>query len=226
MYASRICIGKALLVSTKTKATVDANETIVADAAKHHRRLIAIGKLESYDSAKQQLKLQCPFGMPFFKVTPDIWERTIKSYRKAIGAHEKGYSVVAILQTDKPVVGKKCTTANVLNVALMIVSDEWIPVESGYELFIERMLRAQKRSFIKPMRFDCKVNPVFPDFWLTDSVSGGHIPMEVYGLDDPKYLARKAAKAVIYNTKYTPAGWWHWNAYLDKKCAAIPPFPL
>ena len=134
----------------------------------------------------------------------------------------EGRRVIAIVQTDQPTSASK---AQALNVALMVVSDEWIPIESGYEGVIEALLREQGRRFVKPMRFDAGQEQVFPDFWLMDVGAGREVPMEVYGRQDPKYLARKQVKCAYYAQHYGPTGWWSWDASSDPRGLNIPAFP-
>ncbi|WP_418329266.1 DUF1173 family protein [Pseudomonas frederiksbergensis] len=138
-----------------------------------------------------------------------------------MSAWRQGRRVIAIVQTDQPTEPGK---AQALNVALMVVSDEWIPVESSYEAVIEARLREESRRFVKPLRFDSSEDQVFPDFWLMDASAGTEYPMEVYGRADPKYLARKEVKADYYRTHYGTR-WWAWDASTDPKGEAIPAFP-
>lgn len=161
-------------------------------------------------------------GVPRLLMDEELWQRTARSYAAALRGWREGRRVIAIVQTDQPTVPSK---AQALNVALMVVSDEWIPVESGYEAVIEALLRDQGRRFIKPMRFDAEQEQVFPDFWLMDVGAGRELPMEVYGRQDPKYLARKEVKCAYYTRHYGPTGWWSWDASADPRGLSIPAFP-
>ena len=92
-----------------------------------------------------------------------------------------------------------------------------IPVDSSHELRIAEKLITEKRSFIKPLRYDDE-EMVLPDFILTDTRC--NTPMEVWGLNTPEYIARKHEKRLIYNEGYEQ--WWEWNA-IDQE--DIPNFP-
>ncbi|HHD7482213.1 TPA: DUF1173 family protein [Klebsiella oxytoca] len=78
----------------------------------------------------------------------------------------------------------------------MTVDDNWIPADLSYELTMLNYLHKQKRSFIKPLRYDASNNDVFPDFCLTDIGSHELFPIEVFDMDTASYLARKASKEV------------------------------
>lgn len=231
MVASGMRISNALVVAASSPGNqADENAKKVSSAARNKRRLIAIAPLAKHSEETEQvmssqLKIAGFHGMPYLNMNADLWARIGKSYPLAMKAWRNGCTVVAIVQTDQPVVGKKSASAEALNVALMIVSSQWIPVESGYEWKIEKMLRGEDRAFIKPMRYDSKHEVVFPDFWLTDARADKPLPMEVYGLARPDYLARKDEKAIHYDREYGSAGWWSWEAYKDPKGTAIPPFP-
>src|SRR5690606_16799591 len=103
---------------------------------------------------------------------------------------------------------------------LMVVTEEWIPVESGYEAVIAEQLIAEGRRFEKPLRFDAR-EAVFPDFWLKDTAAP--VPMEVWGMSTAEYQARKQEKTAHYDATYGSGGWWSWNAANGDSIPAIPP---
>ena len=232
VVVSRMRIGDALIVAGTRGDQETANRGKVESAAKNKRRLIAIGQLAEHSADIEEamsrcIKIESGWGLPYLNITPDLWDQTVQSYPLAVLAWRKKCPVVAIMQTDQPEKDSKGRyKTQVLNIALMIVSQAWVPVESGYEWKIEKQLREQRRAFVKPMRFDAGKELVFPDFWLTDAGNGRHVPMEVYGRNDQDYLDRKAEKATYYDDQYTPTGWWYWDAYSDPRGKAIPPFPL
>lgn len=228
MLASRMRIGDALLIATSSAGQqADANSHKVASAIRNKRRLIVVAPLAAHSEEREQamsgyLAIAGFHGVPRLLMDGELWQRTARSYSAALRGWREGRRVIAIVQTDQPTVPSK---AQALNVALMVVSDEWIPVESGYEAVIEAMLRDQGRKFIKPMRFDAEQEQVFPDFWLMDVGAGRELPMEVYGRQDPKYLARKEVKFAYYTRHYGPTGWWSWDASADPRGLSIPAFP-
>ncbi len=228
MLASRMRIGDALVIATNSAGQqADANSLKVASAMRNSRRLVVIAPLAGYSEEREQtmdryITITGFNGIPRLFTDGDLWQRTARSYEAALRGWREGRRVIAIVQTDQPTSASK---AQALNVALMVVSDEWIPIESGYEGVIEALLREQGRRFIKPMRFDAGQDQVFPDFWLMDVGAGREVPMEVYGRQDPKYLARKQVKCAYYAQHYGPTGWWSWDASSDPRGLNIPAFP-
>lgn len=228
MLASRMRIEDALLASTGMDGDqAAANRRKVASAIKHERRLLVIAPLAGYSEERelglsQYLAIVGFHGIPRVMLGKDVWDATAQRYRRELAGWRQGRRVIAIVQTDQPVTPNKVQG---LNVALMVVSDEWIPVDSSYEAVIEARLRDQERTFVKPLRYDSSEEQVFPDFWLMDVGRGVEFPLEVFGRQDPAYLARKKAKRVYYNETYGPDGWWYWDASSDPDALRVPIFP-
>lgn len=131
-----------------------------------------------------------------------------------------GDQVIAIIQTDVPTPAGVGMQAQAIDAALMLTTPQWIPVDSAYEAAVAASLVAEGRRFEKPMRFDAGEDQVFPDFWLKDV--GEAFPLEVWGMTDSDYLARKVEKTAHYDGKYGADRWWQWDAAAG---APIPPFP-
>lgn len=227
MLASRMRIGDALVIAAGTQGHQSkANERKVESAIKNKRRLLVIAPLAGHTedrekTAARYLTITGFNGVPRMLLDEEIWSTVSRRFKRELSAWRQGRRVIAIVQTDQP---SEQTKAQALNVALMVVSNEWIPVDSSYEAVIEARLREESRRFVKPLRFDSSEDQVFPDFWLMDASVGTEYPMEVYGRSDPKYLARKEAKAHYYRTHYG-TNWWAWDASADPKGESIPIFP-
>ena len=119
----------------------DANSQKVASAIRNKRRLIVVAPLAAHSEEREQamsgyLAIAGFHGVPRLLMDGELWQRTARSYSAALRGWREGRRVIAIVQTDQPTAPSK---AQALNVALMVVSDEWIPVESGYEAVIEAM---------------------------------------------------------------------------------------
>lgn len=95
-------------------------------------------------------------------------------------------------------------------------SPAFIPVHSSHELELAELLVRDDRAFTKPLRYQARNDSTFPDFVLHDADIPDQ-PMEVWGLDDPDYLARMERKRALYGPKL-----WEWPAYQDRP---IPPLP-
>ncbi|WP_339078206.1 DUF1173 family protein (plasmid) [Acetobacter sp. AC2005] len=165
----------------------------------------------------------------FMTISQSRWERVERSYPRELAEffrNEEGLSVFGLfLVTIDPIKKGKYTnfsTVQVDDAALMTTTDQLIPVESRFEANIADLLVNQKRSFIKPLRFDATRDLVRPDFILTDVREREGCPMEVFGRTDEKYLARKAEKESYYARVFGSDNWWSWDAAHN---APIPPFP-
>lgn len=222
--ASRMTVDDVLLVSAdKDSARAKQNAAVFKNAQERSRRLIAVAPLAIYDAARHDLKqlpLSRPFGMPTMDVRMEVLRRAERSFANELNAWKAGHRVIAIAQLNL----KKGRYADVLDFALMRVSDRMIPLDSGYEAMIEAQLHAEGRAFFKPPRFEAE-DEIFPDFWLLDMGKHTEFPLEVFGMNTPAYQARRDEKICWYNREYGAAGWWYWDAYNDPKGQAVPPFP-
>ncbi|ERZ01100.1 DUF1173 family protein [Pseudomonas aeruginosa] len=222
--ASRMTVYDVLLISAK-KGSHEAkrNAEVVELARGQSRRLIAVSPLASFNAERrglQQLSVSGPFGMPTMDIRAEVRRRVERSFADELAAWEAGHSIIAIAQLNL----KKGRYADVLDLALMRVSDRMIPLDSGYEALIEAKLHAEGRAFFKPPRFEAE-DEIFPDFWLLDMGRDIQFPLEVFGMDTEVYRTRRQRKIRWYNSEYGSAGWWHWNAFQDPQGKAISPFP-
>lgn len=107
--------------------------------------------------------------------------------------------------------------------ALMETSANLIPIASGFERQLADALVANERRFTKPLRWRAGDDATFPDFVLHDISGADDVPMEVFGMDDENYAARRARKIEIYDREYGPDGWWYWDAALGGPMPGLPP---
>lgn len=222
--ASHMTVDDVLLVpADKDSARARQNAAVFQKAKERSRRLIAVAPLAIYDVARHDmttLPLSRPFGMPTMDVRGEVLRRVERSFANELNAWKNGHKVIAIAQLNL----KKDRYADVLDFALMRVSDRMIPLDSAYEAMIEAQLHAEGRAFFKPPRFEAE-DEIFPDFWLLDMGKTTEYPLEVFGMNTPAYHARRNEKIRWYNREYKPGGWWYWDAYNDPKGQAIPAFP-
>ncbi|SIQ98635.1 DUF1173 family protein [Aquipseudomonas alcaligenes] len=206
------------------KRQADANKAKANEAQRLSRRLVVIAPLAKHSAEAEaglgRLPISGFAGIPILTLSNALWASALRSFPQEISAWKRQGKVMAIAITDTPERGR----ANVLRLALMSVSERWIPVASSHEARVEQLLAEQQRSFWKPLRFDAAEEEVFPDFWLLDT-GEAEFPLEVFGRSDEVYCARKFAKHSLYDKQYTPSGWWCWDAAKDPDGKAIPPFP-
>lgn len=104
-----------------------------------------------------------------------------------------------------------------IDLRLMAVTKDFIPVDSSYERQLSDYLVENNRQFEKPLAYDAE-DGVFPDFLLTDIEPV--LPMEVWGMTgNPEYDARKKTKLAEYARKGSV---WEWD---PTSCSVIPELP-
>lgn len=223
-YAGKHRLASNLLIATpQTGRQAEINKAKAMEAINRRQRLVVIAPLSQYQPEMEtsaSLPISGFHGIPFLNMTSEQWEVAQKRFAHELNCWMTGEQVMAIVQTDPPKPAGGTPRAQVVDVAFMHLTKKWIPVDSGYEAAVAAELVNQNRRFSKPLRFDSGTEQVFPDFWLLDC--GEHRPMEVWGLTDPDYQARKAKKVEHYDLKYGEDGWWQWDAAAG---GDIPAFP-
>ncbi|MGE8657009.1 MAG: DUF1173 family protein [Achromobacter sp.] len=224
-YAGRVRLAQNLIAATPTSSGQQAsyNRAKSLDAVSHRRRLVVIAPLAQHQEGMEgasTVPISGFHGIPYLALEEGIWHALERSFSRELDAWRAGNPVVAIAQTDPPRSSGGTVRAQVVDAALMHVTREWIPVDSGYEALIADQLVASKRRFEKPLRFDSGEDATFPDFWLKDMESP--VPLEVWGMATAEYQARKAEKAAYYDNTYGNEGWWSWNAAIGDP---VPEFP-
>lgn len=220
---ARMTLNDVLLVpAADDSKEKEKNLLVVAAARQHKRNVVAIAPLARYNSDRdavlERLPLRSAAGMPAMYLADMARTALTTSFEAELNAWQAGAQIYAILHLSVRAGTKPYADVN--KVALMRVSERLIPLDSGHEATVEKLLYDNKRSFYKPLCFDAAVDAVFPDFWLLDMASD--YPMEVFGMNTPEYLARKAVKVNHYNAHYT-SGWWQWDVCAT---ALIPPLPM
>jgi hypothetical protein len=190
-------------------------------------RMLVVAPLAAFtqeraDAMSRQLKIGGFHGMPIAFMQGGLWDSTVRRFPNALSAWRSGQGTVAMAQIELRQ-SAKGVYASVIDMALMSITAEFIPVDSSYERTVSDLLVAQGRSFNKPLRYDANSSQVLPDFILTDTAR--EVPLEVFGRDDAEYVLRKTEKSAYYDKQYGSAGWWCWNAAADCTPLSIPPFP-
>lgn len=224
-YAGRVRLSQNLVIATSSGSGQQAgyNKAKCLEAITQRRRLVAVAPLAQHQEGldgSQTLPIAGFHGLPFMNMDDDVWASLERSFGREIAAWRAGSPIIAVAQTDPPTSSGGSMRARVINIALMQITRNWIPVDSGYEALIAEKLVAEKRKFEKPLRFDAGDEAVFPDFWLRDlSVQ---TPMEVWGMTSSDYQARKSEKATHYDETYGAGRWWSWNAAVGDPVPDLP----
>lgn len=229
----RLSINDVILVRTDNDAKniLLSNEKNVEASFESNKRLIIVTTLARYNEEKYSLSTpeSLPInnfgGMPRAMIDSDSWSKLVNSFPIEIAGWKKGKQVVAIALVDTPTKNNKYISSKVLQMGLMMVTDNWIPIDSAYEGEVADKLTKEDRAYIKPLRYDAAESEVFPDFCLFDTNSTEAVPMEVFGLKNELYLLRKAEKIEFYDKRFTRSGWWFWDAAANPDADKMPPFP-
>lgn len=224
-YAGRVKLAGNLLVATSAAIgrQAELNKAKSTEAMNRRRRLIVIAPLAQFQpgmEAAATLPIAGFHGISHLVMNPELWETLQQRFSAEMNGWMTGTPVVAIVQTDVPVPAHGAAQAQIVDISVMRVTPQWIPVDSGYEAAVVAGLVAQARRFDKPLRFDAGHDQVFPDFWLKDC--GDPLPMEVWGLTEPQYLERKRKKIEHYDAKYGSGRWWQWDAASGTPVPAFP----
>lgn len=211
-----------LLSATPEGFWARRNASRVADAVKTGRRMILVAPLAKCrpDIAGEALAVNGFSGIPILGMYKDLWKRAATRFERAMTAWKSGQPTMVIAVVE---LRNNPRYAKVADLALMSITENGIPVESSFERVIAEKLTAEKRAFMKPLRFDADQDAVFPDFILRDT--NKDVPLEVFGRTDEDYEARKAEKIAYYDRNFGTAHWWYWNAAADPDGLDIQPFP-
>lgn len=229
--AGKTCLSDVLLLpAERQKVTALKNETRTQQAIQKKNRMVAIAELATYteDRARDPAKLWVKdyHGLPHLNINTALWLKTLTRFPAAAAGWQAGQRVMAIALTDVPFLSKNnIAGANILQLGLMLVSDRYIPVDSSHEHHLESRLHAQNRHFTKPLRYDAALDEYLPDFCLIDVPGCPSLPLEVFGMATPDYLAHRHVKATWYNDKFGPLGWWFWDATADPLGENMRSFP-
>lgn len=228
VHIGELNLAECLLLPAHVKGSRDAlrNASLSAGCLAKTQRMVLIAPLVKQSSSQEkamasQLKIGGFHGMPYVAMNTGLWESTMRKFPLAIASWRAGGKIVAIAQIELSA-GKERSRARAIDLALMSVTDEYIPVESSYERVVAQKLVLEGRSFWKPLRYDAGDEAMRPDFVLTDTRK--EIPMEVFGREDEDYQRRKEEKITYYDGRYGANGWWYWDAAADAT-SAMRPFP-
>lgn len=194
--------------SNNTASTHNAEVLASASAAK--TRLFIIGRLRAptpEQLAKRSflLPLLDFHGLPKALVDPATLDRLLgrRPVLQNLIADRAGNVVVIC-----------CIEPNggdwwkVIDIAGFGTSPDMIPVESGFELQMERHLAACKRRFLKPLQVGETENASDqrPDFLLLDTLP--RVMIEVWGMQTPEYLESKRRRLAKYAAARQPVISW------------------
>ena len=165
-----------------------------------------------------------PFGRRIFvKHMPDVplfihakaWERVEKGYAPILQARDadvehKPKALMAAL-----IYAKREHIYQVDTLSLMMVSDQWVPLDGLFELPLVERLQAEQRCYLKPLKYDAKVGAAFPNALLLDC---GGTPTPLHVVSAFADVKERAAK----ERAVTAAGAEAWVWHTDKAMVELP----
>lgn len=207
-------LADAMLLSTMAengKRAEENAEKVKLNTENNGRILVAapLAKFKPGADKGKSLPIYGFHGIPRLLMDTQAWERIEKKFLPELTAWQSGHRVIALAHADVPAEGK----AAALDVALMRVNEQWIPVDSDIEALIANKLFEEDRRFGKPLATED--GQKLPSFWLRDVQPGRASPLVVM---DAK---AEPARAIYYGNKYGQGNWWSW----DGKAGNMPAFP-
>ncbi len=211
IHAGRHLLADALVTTAGNAGHLrTASDAAIATAQNGRRRVVCVAALRSADAPWQGrfVPIDLVPALPMTTLSDVLWEQTQHRFARELAARQRGRRVVVIGQASNP--GAPASRWEWHDLALMCVTDDWLPVDSGYEAELADHLVAQNRTFEKPLRFDAHTQEVLEDFLLTDT--NPPTALEVFGMDTPEYITRRDAKLDYYHAGASVKPWWYWDA--------------
>ncbi len=148
-------------------------------------------------------------------ITAKAWEKIERVYGKLLEARDADTTRKPHLVMCALVFARREHTYQIDTASLLLMSEQWIPLDGIHEIDLIDALVMQRRRFIKPLRYDAKSAAPFPNALLLDT---GETPVALHvvsGYMEPRErgLKEKSLKA----DRCTP---WVW--YTDKPMPALP----
>ena len=186
------------------------------DADVQFKMAILIGQLARVEATAygRRMTIKHLPDVPLY-IDNKAWEKAERTYQTILQAADADVEHKPRIVIAALIYAKREHTYQVDALTLMLVTDQWIPLDGLYELPLVEALQRQGRVFIKPLKFDAKSAASFPNVLLLDA---GATPVPLHVLSpfmDPKDRAIKE-KAI----KAAGASAWSWET--GKDMPALP----
>jgi len=143
------------------------------------------------------------------------WERAERAYHLTLQAVDADVEQKPRILMAALIYAKREHLYQVDALSLMLVSDQWIPLEGLYELGLIEALQREGRAFVKPLKFDAKTAAGFANVLLLDA-GARPVPLHVispFMAPKDRSIKDKAVRALGDDA-------WVWRTERD-----LPPFP-
>lgn len=158
------------------------------------RRGLVLGEIRCLDATEYGICLRLAHHRAPLFASHGLVDRARRSYRSAFSETNTGGHRVAMLLVDRSPRGYTIA----MDMAVVLTSAAYIPVESHYERRMADALVGAGRVFVKPLHYQ-RSDEVFPDFVLLDTTPPTYV--EVWGIQGrERYEQRKQTKKNYYRT--------------------------
>ena len=228
---------KGVMLGDRLYVPEPFNEATRADAAERRREKLAvlrphegrsplalvIGEFKTSDASALGRRL-------WIKHMPDVpllvagktWDRIERVFAPLFEARDADTGHRVRLIATALIRARRENTYEVDAACLMLTTEQWIPVEGVHELALLHALIAQRRRFVKPLRYDARSAEAFPNVLLLDA---GRKPVPLHVLSafasDKARAEKSAAIAIAIAGASAIASPWVWST--DQ---AMPQLPL
>jgi Protein of unknown function (DUF1173) len=139
------------------------------EAEVQYKMMIAIGEVKDFKKTnfagyRVVLKHLPDVG---FSIDEKGWERTKKTFGHELAEWEVSQGKVRLIMACV-FFEKRENALEIDSLTLMMVDQNWVPIDSAIEREVCEKLIAAKRAFIKPLRYEAKHAGGFPNFKLVD----------------------------------------------------------
>jgi hypothetical protein len=177
---------------------------------------VAMGEFKGCDATAQGCRI-------WIKHAPDApllaavrtWERIARTFGPLLEARhaDTGHRVRLVMAAL--IRARREHTYEVDAASLMLTDENWIPIDGVHELALVHALVAQRRRFVKPLRYDARTVAAFPNALLLDT-GGRPEPLHVVSA----FMSAKD-RAAKEKAAQAATGTWIW-----RNDEPMPPLPI
>lgn len=177
---------------------------------------ILIGQLTGVESTVygRRVTVRHMPDVPLY-VDHKTWEKTERAYSGILQAVDADVEHKPRVVMAALIYAKREHTYQIQSVTLMLVTEQWVPLDGLHELPLVEALQRQGRAFIKPLKFDAKTAAGFPNALLLDA---GALPIPLHVVSP--YMDEKDRSIKEKSLKASGGAGWCWRTEQE-----MPPLP-
>lgn len=108
------------------------------------------------------------------------WQRVVRQYGAILQARDADVLVRPRVMVAALIYARREGVYQIDTLSMMLVTDQWVPLEGLYELPLIERLQREQRAFIKPLRYDARSAAAFANVLLLDC-EDAPLPLHVIG---------------------------------------------